>query len=178
MESPTAILPVDEARLQLRVDETDAEVTAVVEAAISDAVAHVGRLTGIPLIDRPSSPASPLRIPSQDVAAVTRLAYWSTSGSLADDPDTAWGSGAGEAALTELGRLDTSAELAWLAAHILSRVLSPEDELFRDGSESVPAPRPLRADPDDVAEVLVRDARAPPPRPHAGCPEGVHGRAF
>ena len=44
MESPTAILPVD---------ETDAEVTAVVEAAISDAVAHVGRLTGIPL-DRPA----------------------------------------------------------------------------------------------------------------------------
>ena len=40
-----------------------------------------------------------------------------------------------------------------LAAHILSRVLSPEDELFRDGSESVLAPRPLRADPDDVAEV-------------------------
>ena len=42
---------------------------------------------------------------------------------------------------------------SWLAAHILSRVLSPEDELFRDGSESVLAPRPLRADPDDVAEV-------------------------
>ena len=42
---------------------------------------------------------------------------------------------------------------------ISSRGFSPpEDELFRDGSESVLAPRPLRADPDDVAEVLVRDA--------------------
>ena len=38
--------------------------------------------------------------------AITRVAYWSTSGTLRTDPDGAWGSGAGDDPLTDLGRLD------------------------------------------------------------------------
>ena len=85
-----SILSLADARIQLRVDQVDAEVDAAVTAAIEDAVAWVALRSGIPLIDRemmfvmdpPVSPLLPIVIPSQDVKGITRVAYWSTSGTL------------------------------------------------------------------------------------------------
>ena len=115
MKHQGSILSLADARIQLRVDQVDAEVDAAVTAAIEDAMAWVALRSGIPLIDRermfvvdpPVSPLLPIVIPSQDVKGITRVAYWSsTSGTLRADPDGAWGSGADDDPLTDLGRLD------------------------------------------------------------------------
>ena len=99
----TDILSLEEARLQLRLDD-DVE-DSLVESAVQGAVDYCQRLAGKPFLDvattlyleRPSLADAPMRIPRRDVKSIRTVQYWETSQELRDDPS-------GTVAVNDLGR--------------------------------------------------------------------------
>ena len=107
------ILTIDEARLQLRVDDTSAAVTDIIEKAMDDAIAHVSVQIGASLIDQqrtiiasvPLKLSDPIHMAQPDILIIDRLQAWTTSAKIRMPPDLSWGSETDDLDLDELGRL-------------------------------------------------------------------------